>query len=215
MNEYDEYEKKNYNKLLEVAEELIKAKWKVKSIDFDNHLITVSRFFAQVEIYCDVYEQRVTLKEKYHPNCYRYLEVKEDKMVNAIIKLINEFRHENYRLTYINRYGQSMGHDQLDDYYFSNEQSLLEFLCDEKVADETLYSLEEREHQYPNPACKLMVKRVKNANDITNKYWPFKESLIFECHSIQYEVEECGYNQKVLDEIKEDKTYYACVSIRD
>lgn len=211
----EELEKRNYDKLLEVADELMKSKWIIKSIDFEKHLITVSRFFAEVEIYCDVCEQRISLNEKYHPDCHYYCEVEENEMATTIIKLINEFRHENYRLSYINRYGQSNGHDRIEDYYFPDEKSLLERLLEEKAGGENIYSLEEREHQYPNPAIKLIVKRVKYAREITDKYWQFKNSLVFECHHIEYKVVGEGYKEKVLNEIKEDKIYYAFVSIKD
>lgn len=211
-----ELKKESYAKLLEIANELSKIGWEIKNINFDKCLILVSKFFALITIYADTYERKISLSDENNKSCYRYCELsRNDDMVNCIIKLINEFRHENYKLSFINRYGQTNGHDRIEEYYFPNESSLLRTLVGEPVEDENIYSLEEREHQYPNPAIKLVIKRIKDDRDFKNKYWQFKDSLLFELHQITYATKEDGYNKKVLDEIKEDQVFYACVTIKE
>lgn len=211
----------NYEKLIEISNALQESGWETQSIDFAKSSLTVKRFYATVNIYVDSYEHRLSLSEENHPNCYRYLEgIKPEDMVSTILKLVKEFRHENYRLTTINQYGGGNGHDRIDNYYFPDEKSTLCRLLDAYEKDvvesgETLFSLEQYENQYPNPAIKLVVKRFRENNEIKNKYWEFKNSLMFECHRIEYKTETDGYKTKVLNEVKEEKIYYAFVTIND
>lgn len=211
----------NYDKLIEISNALQESGWETQEINFAKSSLTVKRFYATVNVYVDIYEQRLSLNEENHPNCCRYLEdIKPEFMVSTILKIIKEFRHENYRLAFVNRYCDNNGHDRIDNYYFPDEKSILCRLLDvygEEVDEsgETLFSLEQYEHQYPNPAIKLVVKRFRGNNDIKNKYWEFKNSLVFECHRIEYKTEADGYRTKVLDEIKEERVYYAFVTIKD
>lgn len=212
----------NYDKLIEVSNALQESGWETQSINFAESSLTVKRFYATVNVYVDIYEQRLSLNEENHPGCYRYLEgIKPEDMVSVILKLIQTFRHENYRLTLVNRYGQDCGHDKFEYSYFPDEKSILRRLVEasEKEIDEsgeTLFSLEQYEHQYPNPAMKLVVKRVRENNSIKSKYYGLKDSLMFECHHIEYKCEETdGYRKKVLDEVVRDDMYYAFVTIKD
>ena len=212
---------KNYDKLIEISNALQESGWETQSISFAESSLTVKRFYATVKVYADIYENRLSLSEENHPGCYRYLEgIKPIDMVPTVLKLIKEFRHENYRLTFVNRYSDNNGHDRIDNYYFPDEKSTLCRLLDVYGEDvdesgETLFSLESYEHQYPNPACKLVVRRARENNEIKNKYWEFKNSLMFECHRIDYKTEEDGYRTKVTSEIKEERVFYAFVTIKD
>ncbi len=211
----------NYEKLLEISNELHNSGWEIKTIDFSLSTILVSKYYALISIYANVYEKRLSLTDQNNPSCYRYCELEnQDEMTPAVLKLINEFRHENYRLSTINEFGQFDGHDVIREFYFPDEKSLLRKLVDEEVNDENIYSLKERTHQYSNPAIKLVVKRLNDGNDglIKNHYFQFKDSLIFEMHYIEYEYEREGnsyYNVKVSDKIINDRVYYACVTIKD
>ena len=213
-----EWEQRNYNKILEVANALIESGWEVDSIDFHKNLLTVSRFFAVVEIYIDTYEERISMSEVHHPSCYHYCDNKPEEMVHTILKLINEFRHENYKLTYINEFGQECGHDRFSDRYFPDEKSLLRGLLEEDT-NENIHSLEEATHQFPNPAIKKTIKRMRDleAEEVRKKYYLPNNSLIFEIHRIEYNTEDqgCYSSRKVLDTIKEDKMFYACISFRE
>lgn len=211
----------NYAKLIEISNVLQESGWKTQSINFAESSLTVKRFYATVNVYIDIYEHRLSLGEENHPGCYRYLEgIKPEDMTSTILKLIQSFRHENYRLTLVNRNGQSCGHDKFEYFYFPDEKSTLCRLVDasEKEIDENsenLFSLEQYEHQYPNPAIKLVVKRVRENNDVKSKYYGLKDSLMFECHRIEYKTEADGYKTKVLDEVVRDDMYYAFVTIND
>lgn len=215
MNSYDN---ENYNKLLEIANALKESGWNIASINFNRHLITVEKFFATVEIYVDVWEQRISLSEVNHPGCNYYVNVNKEDMTNACLKLINDFRHENYMLGILNRFGyDSKGHDKVDYSYFPNEKVLLRVLLDEETG-ENIYSIQEFEHQHPNPAMKLIVKKLdkKSAEEVRkNRYFISEKAIVFEMHDITYKTSESDYNKKVLDEVVEDRKYYAFVEIKE
>lgn len=208
----------NYKKLLEISNALISSGWNTERIDFSKHTISVTRFFAEVDIWADVWEERVSLCEKYHPQCYVYRDVSKEDMVNTILKLINEFRHQNFKLTFINMYGHDAdGHDKIDHHYFPNEKSLLKFLVEEELG-ENIFSLTEFEHQYPNPACKLFGRRLSanETNDfIKNRYYLRKNAIVFELHHIMYKEDRNVSPVKVFDEIVEDRQYFACIEIME
>lgn len=214
----DSYDNENYDKLLEISNALKESGWKIANINLNRHLITVEKFFATVEIYADVWEQRISLTELNHKGCYYYLEIKKEDMVNTILKLINEFRHENFKLGILNQFGYGCdGHDRIDYHYFPNDKSMLRFLLEEET-EENIYSIQEFSHQYPNPAIKQIIKKLdKNSADEVrkNRYFIGKDAIIFEIHRIEYKTDGNGYNPKVLDEIKEERIYYAFVEIKE
>jgi hypothetical protein len=208
--------KVNYEKLLEISNELLNSGWEIKTIDFSSSTILVSKYYALISIYANVYEKRLSLTDQNNTSCYRYCELEnQEEMTPAVLRLINEFRHENYRLSIINEFGQQNGHDDIREFYFPDEKSLLRQLVGEQVDDENIYSLKERTHQYPNPVMKLVLKRLKDDRVFKKNYWQFKDSLVFEMHHIEYERENDSYNAKVLDKIKEDRVYYACITIKE
>lgn len=210
----------NYNKLLEISNALKESGWNIASINFNRHLITVERFFATVEIYADIYEQRVSLVELNHSGCNYYLDIRKEDMTSTILKLINEFRHENFKLGILNQFGYGCdGHDKVDYHYYPNDKSMLRFLLGEET-EENIYSIQEFSHQYPNPAMKQIVKKLdkKSADEVRkNRYFISGKAIIFEIHHIEYKQEKdgFGYKTKVLDEIKEERIYYAFVEIRE
>ena len=210
-----------FEKFVEVASALKEAGWEVRDIDFEHNRIIISRFYAIMDVYLDLYEKRISISEEHYPSNYRYVEgIKEEEFVPVILKLINEYRHENYRLTIVNEYSDNNGHDKFDERFFANEKTLLRSLTDdhkENFEDENIFTFEYKETQYPNPAIKLIIKRIKDNNDgLKQKYWQFKDSFMYELTRIEYKVDQSNpYKNVVTDEVRSTRTYYAFVTISD
>lgn len=211
--------KEHYNKILEIAELLMTSGWNIESIDFSHPMIKIKRFYAIVNIWVDLYENHISMNEEHNTSYYKRFEYGKESEINEIVlKMISDFRHENFKLTIVNRYGyDSNGHDKFDYAYFPNEKSLLQRLCDnykDNFANETLYSLEKYETQYPNPAIKLIVERLKYVpQELKQRFFAIRENtFVFKLTHLEYKTDG---NNKVLNELKEERTYYAFVDIND
>lgn len=213
----------NYNIMFEIAGMLKNLKWQIECVDFQNSVITISKFYSVITIWFNLWDGKLSVEEKHHPNSYKYFELTKSQsecsssIFEIIKQAIDEFKHENFRLTFVNKYGVYDGHDSFEDHFLPDDKSILNLISDrmiEENSNETLFSFEEQIFQYPNPAIKLRVKRLYEADFLYEKYRQFKGAITFEITRIEYKTEENSYRKVVLDEIKSQKTYYAFVLIK-
>lgn len=210
-----------FNTTIEIAKRLKNENWDIEKIAFnEGPIIYISKFYAKVEIWFNFYEKEMSVSEVNHPNAhrfYQYINVDDvDVLYETIKKSINEFKHENFKLTIIDEYGLNDGHHSIREHFYPDDKNILYDLCDHCYkGDETLFSFSEYLVQYPNPAITLSIKKIDSLpKELANNMWDLKDSdMFFELIRTEYVCDNRGYDKKVTDEIKEQRTYYACINI--